>query len=70
MIINHEIYYPLYTDKEHFIILVTGGRGPGKSFGIGGFLVRLSLELYSNGLPQEESGKILQKNSYTRHNMT
>ena len=27
MIKNHEIYYPLYTDKEHFIILVTGGRG-------------------------------------------
>lgn len=27
MIINHEIYYPLYTDTEHFIILVTGGRG-------------------------------------------
>lgn len=31
MIINHEIYYPLYTDKEHFVILVTGGRGSGKS---------------------------------------
>jgi phage terminase large subunit len=27
MIENHEIYYPLYTDKDHFIILVTGGRG-------------------------------------------
>lgn len=27
MILNHEIYYPLYTDTEHFIILVTGGRG-------------------------------------------
>lgn len=38
MIINHEIYYPLYTDKEHFVILVTGGRGSGKSFGIGDFI--------------------------------
>lgn len=27
MIKNHEIYYPLYTDRDHFIILVTGGRG-------------------------------------------
>lgn len=27
MIKNHEIYYPLYTDRNHFIILVTGGRG-------------------------------------------
>lgn len=27
MIRNHEIYYPLYTDRDHFIILVTGGRG-------------------------------------------
>ena len=27
MIKNHSIYYPLYTDRDHFIILVTGGRG-------------------------------------------
>lgn len=27
MIKNHEIYHPLYTDRDHFIILVTGGRG-------------------------------------------
>lgn len=27
MVINHPVYYPLYDDKEHFIILVTGGRG-------------------------------------------
>ena len=27
MIKNHDTYYPLYTDKEKFIILVTGGRG-------------------------------------------
>lgn len=27
MIQNHKIYHPLYTDKEHFVILITGGRG-------------------------------------------
>lgn len=27
MITTHECYYPLYNDKEHFIIIVTGGRG-------------------------------------------
>lgn len=27
MIKNHPIYYPLYTDTEKFIILITGGRG-------------------------------------------
>lgn len=27
MIKNHEVYHPLYNDKDHFIILVTGGRG-------------------------------------------
>ena len=26
MIKTHPIYYPLYNDKEHFIILITGGR--------------------------------------------
>lgn len=27
MVHNHPIYRPLYTDTEHFIILITGGRG-------------------------------------------
>lgn len=27
MIKTHKIYYPLYNDKEHFIFLITGGRG-------------------------------------------
>lgn len=27
MIKNHEIYHPLYNDRDHFVILVTGGRG-------------------------------------------
>ena len=32
MIVPQEIYHPLYEDKEKFIILITGGRGSGKSF--------------------------------------
>ena len=27
MIVPQEIYHPLYTDREKFIILITGGRG-------------------------------------------
>ena len=27
MIKTHKVYYPLYTDKDKFIILITGGRG-------------------------------------------
>ena len=31
MIKPQPIYNPLYTDKEKFIILITGGRGSGKT---------------------------------------
>lgn len=44
MITPQDIYKPLYTDKDHFIILVTGGRGSGKSFNVGAFIERLSFE--------------------------
>lgn len=44
MIKPQEIYKPLYQDKDHFIILVTGGRGSGKSFNVGAFIERLSFE--------------------------
>lgn len=37
-------YKPLYTDKEKFIILITGGRGSGKSFNASTFIERLSFE--------------------------
>lgn len=42
MIKTQPIYDPLYTDKEKFIYLVTGGRGSGKSFNVSTFLSRLS----------------------------
>ena len=44
MIQNHPIYYPLYQDKDKFIILITGGRGSGKSFATSAFIERLTFE--------------------------
>ena len=44
MITNHECYYPLYEDTDHPIILITGGRGSGKSFGASTFIDRLTFE--------------------------
>ena len=38
MIVPQEIYHPLYEDKEKFIILITGGRGSGKSFNASTFI--------------------------------
>ena len=70
MIINHPIYYPLYTDKGHFIILVTGGRGSGKSFGVATFIERLTFELKRKGFSKAESDKIVHKILYTRYTMT
>lgn len=37
-------FKPLYTDKDHFIILVTGGRGSGKSFEVSAFISRLTFQ--------------------------
>ena len=56
MIIPQSIYYPLYTDKQKFIILITGGRGSGKSFNASAFIERLTFE----------SGHII---LYTRYTM-
>lgn len=44
MIEPQDIYLPLYEDTEHFIILITGGRGSGKSFNAGAFIERLTFE--------------------------
>ncbi len=57
MIQVREPYKPIYTDKEKFIILLTGGRGGGKSFEASTFIERLSFE---------EGHKIL----YSRYTMT
>ena len=44
MIVPQPIYYPLYTNKDKFIILITGGRGSGKSFNASTFIERLTFE--------------------------
>lgn len=63
MIKSHSVYYPLYENKDKFIILITGGRGSGKSFSAGTFIERLTFE-YNDAL------KIAHKILYTRYTMT
>lgn len=55
-------YYPLYTDKDHFIILITGGRGSSKSFSVSTFIERLTFE-YNAKL------KLAHKILYSRYTM-
>ena len=62
MILPQEIYHPLYTDTEKFIILITGGRGSGKSFNASTFIERLTFEM----TPVE---KIVHQILYTRYTM-
>lgn len=62
MIVPQEIYHPLYEDKDKFIILVTGGRGSGKSFNASTFIERLTFEM----TPVE---KIVHQILYTRYTM-
>ena len=62
MIVPQEIYHPLYEDKEKFIILITGGRGSGKSFNTSTFIERLTFEM----TPAE---KIVHQILYTRYTM-
>ena len=62
MIVPQEIYHPLYEDKEKFIILITGGRGSGKSFNASTFIERLTFDM----TPVE---KIVHQILYTRYTM-
>lgn len=62
MIVPQTIYHPLYTDSEKFIILITGGRGSGKSFNASTFIERLTFEM----TPVE---KIVHQILYTRYTM-
>ncbi len=62
MIAPQAIYHPLYTDDEKFIILITGGRGSGKSFNASTFIERLTFEM----TPSE---KIVHQILYTRYTM-
>lgn len=49
MIKVQAIYHPLYDDTEKFIILITGGRGSGKSFNASTFIGRLTFEMAEAG---------------------
>ena len=42
MITPQPIYYPLYKNKDKFVVLITGGRGSGKSFNGSTFVERLA----------------------------
>lgn len=62
MIIPQDIYRPLYENKDKFIILVTGGRGSGKSFNVAAFIARLTFEM----TPEE---RLVHQILYTRYTM-
>lgn len=62
MIQTHKVYYPIYKNKDKFIILITGGRGSGKSFSTSTFLERLTFEMTT-------AEKIVHQILYTRYTM-
>lgn len=64
-IIPQKIYEPLYRNKDKFIILVTGGRGSGKSFNVSTFIERLLFEV-RHPSPSE---RIVHQVLYTRYTM-
>lgn len=66
MIHTKPIYHPLYTDKEKFIILITGGRSSGKSFAVGAFIQRLTFELGKDDAGKKIAHQIL----FSRYTMT
>lgn len=64
MIKTHPIYYPMYEDKDKFILLITGGRGSGKSYATSCFIERLTFEV-----GKTEAKKIAHQILYTRYTM-
>lgn len=60
-----KIYSPLYHNKDKFIILVTGGRGSGKSFNISTFIERLLFEVRH----PSPAKRIVHQVLYTRYTM-
>lgn len=62
MIKTQAIYDALYRNKDKFIILITGGRGSGKSFNASTFIERMTFVL----TPEQ---KIAHQILYTRYTM-
>ena len=70
MISTHPVYYPLYQDTEKPIILITGGRGSGKSFAVSTFLERLSFEVKHYKNDEGEREKVVHNILFSRYTMT
>lgn len=66
MIKSHDVYYPLYENKDKFIILITGGRGSGKSHAASTFIERLTFEVGRDDNGKRISHRVL----FTRYTMT
>ena len=60
-----QIYAPLYHNNDKFIILVTGGRGSGKSFNVSTFIERLLFEVKH----PSPANRIVHQILYTRYTM-
>ena len=69
MISTHPVYYPLYNDTEKPIILITGGRGSGKSFAVSTFLERLSFEMKHLQNEHGERENIVHNILFSRYTM-
>ncbi len=64
MIAPQPIYYPLYNNKDKFVVLITGGRGSGKSFNGSTFIERLT---FARG--KEPYQNVVHQILYTRYTM-
>ena len=64
MITPQPIYYPLYKNKDKFVILITGGRGSGKSFNASTFVERLT---FARG--KEPYQNVVHKILYARYTL-
>lgn len=64
MITPQPIYYPLYKNKDKFVIIITGGRGSGKSFNASTFVERLT---FARG--KEPYQNVVHKILYARYTL-
>ncbi|MCC8037278.1 MAG: phage terminase large subunit [Bacteroidales bacterium] len=69
MIKTHSVYYPLYDDRDKFVVLITGGRGSGKSYSAATFIERLTFEMRKRGLDDGSTERLVHNILYTRYTM-
>lgn len=70
MIFSHPVYYPLYHDTSKPIILITGGRGSGKSYASSTFIERLTFEVQHMINNRGEKEKLVHNILFSRYTMT